>query len=212
MSFAEGLQLHHFSKDQPAGVYTSFNLHSVIQVFSRTTALIICYRIRRCPPALFFHIDEVILHIIVRAVPRWRVDHICGFCSESVHLHGCLHFNTISETPATRLHLTRSVDRGSGNAISIWLDTCPSLDAPMITWKHLGIIVIHMGSSNEADSFLGHMSLMTTSRCNVQRQIHICSQKQHIGAAANDLVNLPYQWCINFPCAFWWCNIPKMPM
>ena len=54
-----------------------------------------------------------------------------------------------------------------------------------------------MRSGNEADSSFGHMTLMT-SICNVRRQIHICSQKQDIGVSANDLVNLPYQWCSNF--------------
>ena len=65
--------------------------------------MIICYRIRQCLQAQFFHIYEVILHIIVRTMPSLHVDHICGFCSESVHLHGCLHFNTISESLATRV-------------------------------------------------------------------------------------------------------------
>ena len=32
---------------------------------------------------------------------------------------------------------------------------------------------------------------MTTSSCNVQRQVHVCSQKQHVGASANNLVNMP---------------------
>ena len=55
---------------------------------------------------------------------------------------------------------------------------------------------MHMGSLNEADSFLGHTSfIITRSSCNVQRQIHVCSQKQQVGASAkkNHLVNMPYQ-------------------
>ena len=39
---------------------------------------------------------------------------------------------------------------------------------------------------------------MTTSSCNAQRQIHVCSQKQHVGASAKNLVNMPYKWRSNF--------------
>ena len=93
MSFAGGLQLHHVSQDQSVNVETSFNLHSGLKVFSRTTVMIICFRTRHCLQAQFFHIYEVILHTIVRTMPSLHVDQMCGFCSDRVHLHGCRHFN-----------------------------------------------------------------------------------------------------------------------
>ena len=49
-------------------------------------------------------------------------------------------------------------------------------------------------------------SLMITSSCNAQRQIHECSQKQHVGASAKKIiVNMPYQWHSNFHRDF--CNV-----
>ena len=54
-----------------------------------------------------------------------------------------------------------------------------------------------MRSGNEADSSFGHMTLMT-SRCNVRRQIHYMQSETAHRCTANDLVNLPYQWCSNF--------------
>ena len=40
-----------------------------------------------------FTTSNNLCHIIVRAMPSWHVDQICGFCSESVRHHGCRHFN-----------------------------------------------------------------------------------------------------------------------
>ena len=180
-------------------------MHSGLQVFSRTTVMIICYRIRQCLQAQFFHIYEVILHIIVRTMPSLHVDQICGFCSEIVHLHGCRHFNNHLWIPC-HTRCTWLVAWIGRVGMRHWSDVpTTGCSSSMITWNRLGIFLVHMGSWKEADSFLGHTSLMTTrSSCNAQRQIHVCSPKQQAGASAkkNHLVNMPHQWRSNFHRAF----------